>query len=166
MHTWATYLLECIITVFNSVLKVRILQFNCLKKKKEKKSSYIIEACPTVIFFIWNSKRKLVRVMFSASMMFLRHAHVLFSADDDKVNFWYGTKHIESFHRTYAWLMDMGKGEWWWLNLVRAIHFPCQGHMKWSQSCYVCISFRWDCLDYQSAFRPYMPTHALMLLWH
>lgn len=40
MHTWAIYLHECIITVFNSILEVRILSFTCLKKKREEKMLY------------------------------------------------------------------------------------------------------------------------------
>lgn len=78
MHTWAIYLHECIVTVF--ILKVRILSFNCFKKKKED-NSYITEAFP-VLFFIWKSKRKLLRVMFSARIVFLHHVDVLFRADN------------------------------------------------------------------------------------
>lgn len=54
------------------------------------------------IFYL-ELKKEAVRVMFSARMLFLHHVHVPFRADDDKVNLRYGTKHIESFHKTYAW---------------------------------------------------------------
>lgn len=50
------------------------------------------------------------------------------------------------------------------INLSRVMNFTYRGYMECGQSSYVCISFKWNCAEYQSEYGLYTCTGVALAL--